>query len=273
MSGAGGGRDHGGFYGDHPADGFVPFVDENFFFGRSAACEGGQFAGAGVDDDGMINTTPYSSITDYLQEFLQDPVMVDDAAVKQEMVVDHAGQQAAAPFTPNSSSCSDKKGRRLEEEEEEIDDEGSAVQSCKMNNNQAKKKGEKKGREPRVAFMTKSEVDHLEDGYRWRKSQQDASMVITTYEGQHTHPSPMGYHQHRQRSAAAAMAGTTAGGYYPYFGTTAPPSTIVGFCPDDDALAARVTTMNNQQTSAMMPSDLHHLYSSHHVMTGNSHGY
>jgi hypothetical protein len=69
--------------------------------------------------------------------------------------------------------------------------------------------------------MTKSEVDHLEDGYRWRKygqkavknssyprsyyrctaarcgvkkrverSHQDPSTVITTYEGQHTHPSP-----------------------------------------------------------------------------------
>lgn len=74
-----------------------------------------------------------------------------------------------------------------------------------------------------MAFKTKSEVDHLEDGYRWRKygqkavknssyprsyyrctaarcgvkklverSQQDPSSVITTYEGQHTHPSPGG---------------------------------------------------------------------------------
>jgi hypothetical protein len=37
-----------------------------------------------------------------------------------------------------------------------------------------KKKGEKKLREPRFAFMTKSEVDHLEDGYRWRKYGQKA---------------------------------------------------------------------------------------------------
>ncbi|CAO2818673.1 unnamed protein product [Amaranthus hypochondriacus] len=67
--------------------------------------------------------------------------------------------------------------------------------------------------------MTKSEVDHLEDGYRWRKYGQkavknspfprsyyrctsqscnvkkrversftDPSIVVTTYEGQHTHP-------------------------------------------------------------------------------------
>lgn len=37
-----------------------------------------------------------------------------------------------------------------------------------------KKRKEKKEKEPRVAFMTKSEVDHLEDGYRWRKYGQKA---------------------------------------------------------------------------------------------------
>ena len=42
------------------------------------------------------------------------------------------------------------------------------------NRNKPKKKGEKKERQPRFAFMTKSEVDHLEDGYRWRKYGQKA---------------------------------------------------------------------------------------------------
>lgn len=40
-----------------------------------------------------------------------------------------------------------------------------------------KKSGSQKKRkqsEPRFAFMTKSEVDHLEDGYRWRKYGQKA---------------------------------------------------------------------------------------------------
>lgn len=37
-----------------------------------------------------------------------------------------------------------------------------------------KKKEEKKQKEPRVSFMTKTEVDHLEDGYRWRKYGQKA---------------------------------------------------------------------------------------------------
>ncbi|XP_066322653.1 probable WRKY transcription factor 57 [Miscanthus floridulus] len=80
------------------------------------------------------------------------------------------------------------------------------------------KKGQKRPRQPRFAFMTKSEIDHLEDGYRWRKygqkavknspfprsyyrctnskctvkkrverSSNDPSVVITTYEGQHCH--------------------------------------------------------------------------------------
>ncbi|KAL4319248.1 hypothetical protein GQ457_18G024680 [Hibiscus cannabinus] len=83
-----------------------------------------------------------------------------------------------------------------------------------------RKKGQKRVRQARFAFMTKSEVDHLEDGYRWRKygqkavknspfprsyyrctnskctvkkrverSSEDPTIVITTYEGQHCHQS------------------------------------------------------------------------------------
>ncbi|CAI9300340.1 unnamed protein product [Lactuca saligna] len=79
----------------------------------------------------------------------------------------------------------------------------------------------KKEREARFAFMTRTEIDHLDDGYRWRKYGQkavknspfprsyyrctsascnvkkrvercmgDPSFVVTTYEGQHIHPSP-----------------------------------------------------------------------------------
>lgn len=42
-----------------------------------------------------------------------------------------------------------------------------------IRNNISKKK-EKRQREPRFAFLTKSEIDHLEDGYRWRKYGQKA---------------------------------------------------------------------------------------------------
>ncbi|GER38908.1 WRKY DNA binding protein [Striga asiatica] len=80
------------------------------------------------------------------------------------------------------------------------------------------KKGEKKARKPKFAFQTRSQVDILDDGYRWRKYGQkkvksnnfprsyykcthqgcnvkkqvqrlsrDEGVVVTTYEGTHTH--------------------------------------------------------------------------------------
>ncbi|KAJ8513117.1 hypothetical protein OPV22_003551 [Ensete ventricosum] len=84
--------------------------------------------------------------------------------------------------------------------------------------NTSAKRGQKRTRQPRFAFMTKSENEQLEDGYRWRKygqkavknspfprsyyrctnskctvkkrverSSHDPTIVITTYEGQHCH--------------------------------------------------------------------------------------
>jgi len=81
------------------------------------------------------------------------------------------------------------------------------------------KKREKRERRPRYAFQTRSQVDILDDGYRWRKYGQkavknnnfprsyyrctyqgcdvkkqvqrlsrDQGVVVTTYEGTHTHP-------------------------------------------------------------------------------------
>ncbi|KAJ8484031.1 hypothetical protein OPV22_016516 [Ensete ventricosum] len=123
----------------------------------------------------------------------------------------------------DSGPC--KTDQQKQEEEEEKQAEGGEEgreEFKKANNPRRKKKGEKREREPRFAFMTRSEVDHLEDGYRWRKygqkavksspyprsyyrctaqscdvkkrverSHQDPTVVITTYEGHHTHHSPV----------------------------------------------------------------------------------
>ncbi|KAD3069015.1 hypothetical protein R6Q59_016993 [Mikania micrantha] len=136
------------------------------------------------------------------------------------------------PVTPNSSSAlststdqaADDEHDQLQQDKKEnqlkdlVENGGDSSKKVLI---KQKKKDEKKKREPRFAFMTKSEIDHLEDGYRWRKygqkavknspyprsyyrcttqkctvkkrverSYQDPSTVITTYEGKHNHHLP-----------------------------------------------------------------------------------
>ncbi|PSS01542.1 WRKY transcription factor [Actinidia chinensis var. chinensis] len=129
---------------------------------------------------------------------------------------------ATTPNSPSISSSStepanDGRSKREGGEEEEERDQEKLKKQLKP-----KKKNTKRQREPRFAFMTKSEVDHLDDGYRWRKYGQkavknspfprsyyrcttaacgvkkrversfdDSSIVVTTYEGTHTHPCPV----------------------------------------------------------------------------------
>nr|AFK35708.1 unknown [Medicago truncatula] len=136
------------------------------------------------------------------------------------------------PVSPNSSSISSSSNEatvnntleqhrsKLSKIEAELEGDDQDQDKTKKQL-KPKKKNQKKEREPRFAFMTKSEVDHLDDGYRWRKygqkavknspfprsyyrcttascgvkkrverSSDDSSIVVTTYEGQHTHPSP-----------------------------------------------------------------------------------
>ncbi|KAL2345495.1 hypothetical protein Fmac_006780 [Flemingia macrophylla] len=132
------------------------------------------------------------------------------------------------PATPSISSASS---------EPLHDDHKQAHQHQKTNEKlKTKKTNQKRQREARFAFMTKSEVDHLEDGYRWRKYGQkavknspfprsyyrctsascnvkkrversfnDPSIVVTTYEGQHTHPSPV---MGRSNNFGSVMSGS-----------------------------------------------------------------
>ncbi|XP_065863848.1 probable WRKY transcription factor 48 isoform X2 [Euphorbia lathyris] len=82
------------------------------------------------------------------------------------------------PATPNSSSISSssneaqaKAGDQEEEDDQDIQDQDQEKNKKQL---KPKKKNQKRQREPRFAFMTKSEVDHLDDGYRWRKYGQKA---------------------------------------------------------------------------------------------------
>nr|ADK74338.1 WRKY transcription factor IIc family protein [Phalaenopsis amabilis] len=108
----------------------------------------------------------------------------------------------------------DHKKKMIEEGRKER--EGNMILSV---GGKKKKNGEKKVKRPRFAFQTRSQVDILDDGYRWRKYGQkavknnkfprsyyrcthqgcsvkkqvqrlskDEGIVVTTYEGMHTHP-------------------------------------------------------------------------------------
>ncbi|KAL5700815.1 hypothetical protein ACHQM5_026222 [Ranunculus cassubicifolius] len=124
------------------------------------------------------------------------------------------------PATPNSSSISSTWAEPSEEQAKPLDQEEENPKSTSKFL-KPQKKNQKRVKQARFAFVTKSEVDHLEDGYRWRKYGQkavknspfprsyyrctnatcgvkkrverscdDPSLVVTTYEGKHTHVSP-----------------------------------------------------------------------------------
>ncbi|XP_054806843.1 probable WRKY transcription factor 48 [Prosopis cineraria] len=151
----------------------------------------------------VLNTTPASPNSSSISSSSNETPLADHTAIDQ----------------PHTSSA------KQEPDDEEPGDaaKGDDLDQQKTKKQlKPKKKNQKKQREPRFAFMTKSEVDQLDDGYRWRKygqkavknspyprsyyrcttpgcgvkkrverSSDDPSIVVTTYEGQHTHPSPV----------------------------------------------------------------------------------
>ncbi|KAL5983462.1 hypothetical protein ACLOJK_017548 [Asimina triloba] len=140
---------------------------------------------------------------------------------------------ANLPATPNSPSMSSTSTEEAAGNEEHAKEETEKMKKLLK----PRSKKQKAEREPRFAFVTKSEVDHLEDGYRWRKygqkavknspfprsyyrcttvmcgvkkrverSSDDPTVVVTTYEGKHTHPSPV-----VTRGNSAAVVSMTSG--------------------------------------------------------------
>ncbi|CAM6018194.1 unnamed protein product [Sphagnum balticum] len=120
---------------------------------------------------------------------------------------------SAAVAGPSASTSKRKTPDRAMDESEEIQSP-----ELKKPSNKPRKKGLKRVREPRYAIQTRSEVEIMEDGYKWRKygqkavknsphprsyyrctspkcpvrkrverSAEDTGLVITTYEGTHNH--------------------------------------------------------------------------------------
>ncbi|XVF16804.1 hypothetical protein REPUB_Repub10bG0063700 [Reevesia pubescens] len=151
---------------------------------------------------------------------------IDDTGNSNKIGTTADNNSTENPSTPNSSvSSSSKEGAADEDSSKTKKDKqpkGSENHGSDKSKKVNKPKKEKRQREPRFAFLTKSEIDHLEDGYRWRKygqkavknspyprsyyrcttqkcgvkkrverSFQDPSVVITTYEGHHNHHIPV----------------------------------------------------------------------------------
>ncbi|KAL1558367.1 transcription factor [Salvia divinorum] len=208
------------------------------------------YASSGCTLAEMLNCADEKSNSLGFMELLN---MHDSAAFKEEeeeepSIVYYSNSKLQeslnAPQTPNCSSISSESSDRgvINKEEEDGEGEEDDNDQKKKTSKQlkAKKTNQKKKREQRFAFMTKSEVDHLEDGYRWRKYGQkavknspfprsyyrctnpacnvkkrversctDPTIVVTTYEGQHTHPSPQPQRPHAPPpvfSAAPSLA-------------------------------------------------------------------
>lgn len=163
------------------------------------------------------NMNNYSDSLLDLPVVVKEPPLESDGNGKECSEVLNSQQQQ--PATPNSSSISSASSEAINDEHNKTVDQTNNQLNKKL---KAKKTNQKRPREARIAFMTKSEVDHLEDGYRWRKygqkavknspfprsyyrctsvscnvkkhverSLSDPTIVVTTYEGKHTHPNPI----------------------------------------------------------------------------------
>ncbi|KAJ9549386.1 hypothetical protein OSB04_021929 [Centaurea solstitialis] len=145
----------------------------------------------------MNNDDEYSHVNDY---------------IKQQQVVGLMEKDHGQMYESSDDMVADQ--QQVSSDSRLTDDLNTA-----SGKNSTIRKGEKKIRKPKHAFQTRSQVDILDDGYRWRKYGQkavknnkfprnyyrctyqgcnvkkqvqrlssDDGVVVTTYEGVHTHP-------------------------------------------------------------------------------------
>ncbi|XP_022741937.1 probable WRKY transcription factor 48 [Durio zibethinus] len=176
---------------------------------------------------------PSSSELVLHQDILHEQLQLDTKQLQQQRLqglpspastIPESSEILNNPATSNSSSVSSSSNEAANDEQTKAGDDEEQDQDQDKTKKQlkSKKKNQKRQREPRFAFMTKSQVDNLDDGYRWRKygqkavknspyprsyyrctsagcgvkkrverSSNDPTIVVTTYEGQHTHPCPI----------------------------------------------------------------------------------
>ncbi|XP_010468965.1 PREDICTED: probable WRKY transcription factor 68 [Camelina sativa] len=183
-------------------------------------------AGAGVPFYDLGQTRVYPLFSDFHHLSAERyPVGFMDLLGVHRHSLTHTPLMHFPTTTPKSSSSEavneDHEKKRENEEEEEEEEEEQQHKTYKRF--KTTKTSEKtKLKVSKVSFITKSEVLNLDDGYKWRKYGQkpvrnspfprnyyrctttwcdvkkrversfsDPSSVITTYEGQHSHPRPV----------------------------------------------------------------------------------
>ncbi|KZV33508.1 hypothetical protein F511_31113 [Dorcoceras hygrometricum] len=208
------------------------------------------------------------------------PRSTESMVLAEEEKIVSASASASNPSV-SSSSCEDRP-------EKSTASGGASPNPPPDSSINTKKKGQKRIRQPRFAFMTKSEVDHLEDGYRWRKygqkavknspfprsyyrctnskctvkkrverSCKDPTVVITTYEGQHCHHAvgfPRGGIIPQEAAFTRPLAASASQFYYPR--PQYPQDNSIQFTQPSPSTQSHVEQSNTVQgTSAKPPID------------------
>ncbi|KAF2291314.1 hypothetical protein GH714_022628 [Hevea brasiliensis] len=123
--------------------------------------------------------------------------------MQDQSLVTHGSGQMDSVATPENSSISigddDFDSQKSKSRSDEFDEDEPEAKRWKAEgeNEEISAPGSRTVREPRVVVQTTSDIDILDDGYRWRKYGQkvvkgnpNPRAVITTYEGKHNHDIP-----------------------------------------------------------------------------------